>query len=66
MIKKIIGVVAVIAVLVLIIMTALGAGSYKSMLPDASQLGTAHIESVATQAESADAEPTATPEQVTE
>ena len=34
MIKKIIGILATIAILALIVMTAIGAGSYKSMLPD--------------------------------
>ena len=34
MIKKIIGILATIAILALIVMTAIGAGSYKSMLPE--------------------------------
>lgn len=34
MIKKIIGILATIAILALIVITAIGAGSYKSMLPE--------------------------------
>lgn len=34
MIKKIIGIVASLAILALIVFTALGAGTYKSMLPE--------------------------------
>ena len=34
MIKKIIGILATIAILALIVMTAIGVGSYKSMLPE--------------------------------
>ena len=34
MIKKIIGVVALLAILALIVYTAIGAGTYKSMLPE--------------------------------
>lgn len=34
MIKKIIGIVAVLAILALIVYTAIGAGTYKSMLPE--------------------------------
>ena len=34
MIKKIIGVVAVVAILALIAFTAIGVGTYKSMLPE--------------------------------
>ena len=34
MIKKSIGILATIAILALIVMTAIGAGSYKSMLPE--------------------------------
>lgn len=34
MIKKIIGIVALLAILVLIVYTAIGAGTYKSMLPE--------------------------------
>ena len=34
MIKKIIGIVAVLAILALIVFTAVGVGTYKSMLPE--------------------------------
>ena len=34
MIKKIIGIVALLAILALIVYTAIGAGTYKSMLPE--------------------------------
>lgn len=34
MIKKIIGILATLAILALIVMTAIGAGTYKSMLPE--------------------------------
>ena len=34
MIKKIIGIVALLAILTLIVYTAIGAGTYKSMLPE--------------------------------
>lgn len=34
MIKKIIGILAVVAILALIVYTALGVGTYKSMLPE--------------------------------
>lgn len=34
MIKKIIGIVAVLAILALIVYTAIGAGTYRSMLPE--------------------------------
>lgn len=34
MVKKILGVVATLAILVLIVFTVLGAGSYKSLLPE--------------------------------
>ena len=46
MFKKFIGVVAVLAILALIIMTALGAGTYTSMLPESLFSGAAEVESV--------------------
>ena len=49
MIKKIIGILATIAILALIVMTAIGAGSYKSMLPE--DLFSRTVEDVVEQAE---------------
>ena len=49
MIKKIIGILATIAILALIVMTAIGAGSYKSMLPE--DLFSRTVEDVVKQAE---------------
>lgn len=49
MIKKIIGILATIAILALILMTAIGAGSYKSMLPE--DLFSRSVEDVVEQAE---------------
>ncbi len=49
MIKKIIGILATIAILALIVMTAIGAGSYKSMLPE--DLFSRSVEDVVEQAE---------------
>lgn len=51
MINKIIGVVAVIATLALIVMTALGAGTYKTMLPDTLFAPSAEVEGVVSPAE---------------
>ena len=54
MIKKIIGILATIAILALIVMIAIGAGSYKSMLPE--DLFSRTVEDAVEQAEpSADA-----------
>jgi hypothetical protein len=49
MIKKIIGILATIAILALIVMTAIGAGSYKRMLPE--DLFSRSVEDVVEQAE---------------
>ena len=64
MFKKFIGVVAVLAILALIIMTALGAGTYSTMLPESLFSGVAEVES-ATEVESVDM-PSAAPAQITE
>jgi hypothetical protein len=64
MIKKIIGILATIAILALIVMTAIGAGSYKSMLPE--DLFSRSVEDVVEQAEPS-AEAVQTPaEEITE
>ena len=64
MIKKIIGILATIAILALIVMTAIGAGSYKSMLPE--DLFYRSVEDVVEQAEPS-AEVAQTPaEEITE
>ena len=64
MIKKIIGILATIAILALIVMTAIGAGSYKSMLPE--DLFSRTVEDVVEQAEPS-AEAVQTPaEEITE
>lgn len=49
MIKKIIGILSTIAILALIVMTAIGAGSYKSMLPE--DLFSRNVEDAVEQAE---------------
>lgn len=64
MIKKIIGILATIAILALIVMTAIGAGSYKSMLPE--DLFSRTVEDAVEQAEPS-AEAVQTPaEEITE
>ena len=69
MIKKIIGIVAVLAILALIVYTAIGAGTYKSMLPEGmftkkDVVATEIVE--ATEAPAADVNPTEAVEQITE
>jgi hypothetical protein len=69
MIKKIIGIVALLAILALIVYTAIGAGTYKSMLPEdmftkTEVVATEIVE--ATEAPSADVNPTEAVEQITE
>lgn len=69
MIKKIIGIVAVLAILALIVYTAIGAGTYKSMLPEdmltkSEVVASEVIEETKTPA--TDANPTEAVEQVTE
>ncbi len=69
MIKKIIGIVAVLAILALIVYTAIGAGTYKSMLPEDlfTKKGVVATEIVeATEAPAADVNPTEAVEQITE
>ena len=69
MIKKIIGIVALLAILALIVYTAIGAGTYKSMLPEDmfTKKGVVATEFVeATEAPAADVNPTEAVEQVTE
>ena len=69
MIKKIIGIVAVLAILALIVYTAIGAGTYKSMLPEDlfTKNGVVATEIVeATEALAADVNPTEAVEQITE
>ncbi len=51
MIKKFIGVVTAIATLALIVMTALGAGTYQTMLPESLFAPSAGVESVELPAE---------------
>ena len=69
MIKKIIGIVALLAILALIVYTAIGAGTYKSMLPEdmftkKDVVATEIVE--ATEAPVADVNPTEAVEQITE
>lgn len=69
MIKKIIGIVAVLAILALIVYTAIGAGTYKSMLPEdmftkSEVVASEVIEETKTPA--TDVNPTEVVEQVTE
>lgn len=69
MIKKIIGVVAVFAILALVVFTAVGVGTYKSMLPEdmftkSEVVASEVIEETKTPA--TDANPTEVVEQVTE
>ena len=69
MIKKIIGVVAGFAILALVVFTAIGAGTYKSMLPEdmltkSEVVASEVIEETKTPA--TDANPTEAVEQVTE
>ena len=69
MIKKIIGIVAVLAILALIVYTAIGAGTYKSMLPEdlftkKDVVATEIVE--ATEAPATDVNPTEAVEQITE
>ena len=69
MIKKIIGIVAVLAILALIVYTAIGAGTYKSMLPEdmftkSEVVASEVIEEAKTPA--TDVNPTEAVEQVTE
>ena len=69
MIKKIIGIVALLSILALIVYTAIGAGTYKSMLPEdmftkKDVVATEIVE--ATEAPAADVNPTEAVEQVTE
>lgn len=68
MIKKIIGVIATIAILALVVMTAIGAGSYKSMLPEDLFSGNVEdtFEQVAPSAEVTDAPVPAPVEEITE
>ena len=69
MIKKIIGIVALLAILALIVYTAIGAGTYKSMLPEdlftkKDVVATEIVE--VTEAPAADVNPTEVVEQITE
>lgn len=69
MIKKIIGVVAVFAILALVVFTAVGVGTYKSMLPEdmftkSEVVASEVIEETRTPA--ADVNPTEAVEQITE
>lgn len=69
MIKKIIGIVALLAILALIVYTAIGAGTYKSMLPEdlltkTEVVATEIVE--ATEAPAVDVNPTEAVEQITE
>lgn len=69
MIKKIIGIVALLAILALIVYTAIGAGTYKSMLPEdmftkKDVVATEIVE--ATEAPAADVNPAEAVEQITE
>ena len=69
MIKKIIGVVAVLAILALVVFTAVGVGTYKSMLPEdmftkSEFVASEIIEETKTPA--ADVNPTEAVEQITE
>ena len=69
MIKKIIGVVAVLAILALVVFTAVGVGTYKSMLPEdmftkSEVVASEVIEETRTPA--ADVNPTEAVEQITE
>ncbi len=63
MVKKIIGIIAALAIVALVVMTALGAGSYKSMLPEDLFSGSSQsdMEQVVeqTEATTTDAEPSA-------
>ena len=69
MIKKIIGIVAVLAILALVVFTAVGVGTYKSMLPEdmftkSEVVASEVIEETRTPA--ADVNPTEAVEQITE
>ena len=69
MIKKIIGIVAVLAILALVVFTAVGVGTYKSMLPEdmftkSQVVASEIIEETKTPA--ADVNPTEAVEQITE
>lgn len=69
MIKKIIGIVAVLAILALVVFTAVGVGTYKSMLPEdmftkSEFVASEIIEETKTPA--ADVNPTEAVEQITE
>ena len=69
MIKKIIGIVAVLAILALIVYTAIGAGTYKSMLPEDLFTKTEVVASEVIdtmEAPAADVNPTEAVEQITE
>jgi hypothetical protein len=69
MIKKIIGVVAVFAILALVVFTAVGVGTYKSMLPEDMFTKTEVVASEVieeTKTPTTDVNPTEAVEQVTE
>ena len=68
MIKKIIGIVALLAILALIVYTAIGAGTYKSMLPEDmfTKKDVVATEIVEATEAPADVNPTEAVEQITE
>ena len=69
MIKKIIGIVALLAILALIVYTAIGAGTYKSMLPEDMFTKTEVVASEVieeTKTPATDVNPTEAAEQITE
>ena len=66
MFKRFIGVVAMLAILALILFTALGAGTYKSMLPESLFSAAADVDKVELQSEVADVEIAVETELITE
>lgn len=59
MVKKIIGIIAALAIVALVVMTALGAGSYRSMLPEDLFSGSSQSDVEQSEATTTDAEPLA-------
>lgn len=66
MFKRFIGVVAMLAILALILFTALGAGTYTSMLPESLFSAAADVDKVELQSDVVDVEPASEPVQITE
>ena len=66
MFKRFIGVVAMLAILALILFTALGVGTYKSMLPESLFSEAADVDKVELQSDVVDVEPASEPVQITE